>query len=470
MNLYPDQQELVNSVRNAMRKSKSVLMTSPTGSGKTAMATHMIQAAQNKKNQIIFTVPRKDLLEQTSETFFKNGIDHSYIAAGKIHNPYAPVFIGMIDTMARRLEKLPKAKLVIIDEARYGDTSMNSIVSHFKAKGSYLLGLDATPWKLSGKGLGCWYDTMVQGKSVEWLIENKRLSDYRYFGGRSKIDLSQIKVTAGDYAKGELASFMEHQGAIIGDCVRAYREQCMGRIHLVRCASIKHSQMTAESFRLAGIPAAHVDGTTPMDERKRIFKAFARREILVVCFCTMLEFGFDLSQYSGMDVCIESGSDLKPSKSLSSMCQWWGRLLRYKNYPAIINDHVNNFLEHEYPCTPREWTLEDREQGKRATGEKVTPVKQCVLCHFCSRPSPVCPNCGHVREVKSRELDEVEGALVEVDRKALKFEREKEAKDRMRRQQQARTLDELIAFAKAEGYKAPEFYASKIFTARKAKR
>lgn len=459
--LFPDQQEIVDKVRKEMTTSKSVLLQSPTGSGKTAMATYMIQSARGKQKRIVFTVPRKDLLEQTSDTFAEHGIEHGYIAAGKPYNPYAKVYLGMVDTMARRVDKLPAADLLIADETHFGAGSLNSVIGAYKNMGAWTLGLSATPWKLSGQGLGCWYDTMVEGKSIDWLIKNKRLSDYRYFYGRTKPDLSQIAVTAGDYAKGQLADFMEHQGVIIGDCVNDYRNRAMGRLHIVRCASIKHSQMTAMSFRDAGIPAVHVDGETPVDERKRIFRAFARREIWVLTFCDLLNFGFDLSQASGMDVCIESSSDLRPTKSLAGQCQFWGRALRYKDYPAIMMDHVNNHMEHGLPCTDREWSLSDRKQNKKST-ERATPTRQCGECFFVHPPAPVCPECGHVYEIKSREIDEVDGELEEADKDALRMQAKRE-------QGMASSLDELIALAKKRGYKNPAFWASKILAGRMRK-
>jgi len=414
ISLFPDQERLVNKVRDAMKESKSVLMVSPTGSGKTRMAAYMIDAARNKNNKIIFTVPRKDLLEQTSLDFNKHGITHSYIAAEREYNPHSNVYIGMIDTMARRLDRLPKANFIIHDEAHFGEGSRDKVIKHYESSGAWNLGLSATPTKLSGKGLICWYNRMVEGESIRWLIDNKRLSAYTYYMGKTKPDLSHIDTVAGEYNRGQLSDYMEHQGAIVGDCVSDYRKRCMGRLHIVRCASIKHSQMVAESFRSAGIPARHVDGEMSNAERKPVFMAFARRELLVLTFSDLLNFGFDLSQITGIDVCIESSSDLKPSKSLAGQMQFWGRSLRYKDYGAIFNDHVNNCMTHGLPCDEREWSLDGVDKGTGSNKEKLIPVRQCTECDFCSKPSLVCPNCGFVYPVKPRKITHVDGELVEV--------------------------------------------------------
>ncbi len=468
MKLYPDQDELVTQTRAAMTRSKSVLMVSPTGSGKTAMATHIIKSAQDRGRRILFSVPRRDLMEQTSETFERLGINHSFVAAGKPYNPFAQVYIGMVDSMARRIGKLPPIDLLINDEVHFGLTALDSVIQNYKAQGSYVLGLSASPWKSSGKGLGCWFDNMVVGKSTRWLIDNKRLSDFKYFVGRTKPDLSGIGLTAGDYNTRQLADYMEHQGAIIGDCVTDYKLRCMGKLHLVRCASIKHSQMMAASFQDAGLNFVHVDCETPSDQRKQIFRAYARREIMGLSFVDILGMGFDLSQASGgMDVCVESISDTKPTKSLSSMLQYWGRGLRYKPYPAMINDHVGNFIENGFPDTEREWQLEDREQGKRATGDRALPVKQCPSCFFCHRPAPICPNCGAIYEINSREIDEVAGELHEMSKEQREAIRMEGIKERKKEQGMARTYEELLALGIKRKMDKPAAWAHMIINSRR---
>ena len=450
---YDDQFELIGNIRVGMKKYKTNLIVSPTGSGKTIIAAYLMKAAITKGRKVIFSVPRRNLMEQTSKSFDSYDINHSFISSGKSHNPFSNAFIGTIDTMASRLMKLPSADLVVIDETHFGANSLGKVINHYKRQGAWVLGLSASPWKLNGKGLGCWFENMIEGKSVKWLIENKRLSEYKYFCGKTKPDLSKIKVNGGDYAKSELSDFMEHQGAIIGDCVSDYKNRCLGNIHIVRCASIKHSLMVAESFNDAGIRAVHVDGNTHAKELERIFKAFAKREISVVTFCDLLGFGFDLSQISGIDVCIESISDLKPSKSLAAQLQYWGRGLRMKDKPAIIHDHVNNYVEHGFPDDIREWSLRDRLQTRGASEDRALPVKMCTECFFTHRPAPRCLNCGYEYPIKYREIDEVDGELVEIDPATI-ARREQKNKE----QEYWRLVDK----GKKMGMKNPELWAKNI--------
>ena len=462
--LLTDQRECVDTVRDRMRNHKNILLQSCTGSGKTYMAMAMIEMAYHKSaGNIIFTVPRKALLDQTSDSFNGLGINHSYIASGKPFNKYSRVFIGMIPTMASRLDELPEAKILFIDETHYGDGYLNKIINHYKARGTYIIGLSATPWRSSGKGLGCYYDNMVTGKSMRWLIDNKRLSEYRYFAGKTAANFDQLRITAGEYNRKDASEYMEGNKAIIGDCVRDYKEKAYGKIHAVRCQSVKHSGMTAQAFMDNGVTARHVDGDTPKTELKQIIMAYARREIKVLTFCDLLTFGFDLSQYcNGMDVCIESGDDMKPNKSLAEWIQFIGRFLRMKDEPALIFDRVNNHIEHGMPCAEREWSLMDRVQGKRG-GEDAQLTKTCKNCFAIYKPRSKCPECGE-KSTKERKIETIDGELEELDPRAVKAI---EVKERKQEQGQARTLEELIAVGKSRGMKNPYGWASQVLKGRR---
>ena len=315
---------------------------------------------------------------------------------------------------------------ILVHNCHFGGDGLDRLIKWLKANGTIILGLSATPWKLSGEGLGKWYDDMVQGPSVRQLIDAGRLSEYDAFAP-STPDLSGIKIAAGDYAKGQLAERMEQDRVLIGNAVKHYKTHAEGKLNIAYCVSIAHSEIVAQSFRDAGITAAHIDGKTPDIERKRIIKAYAKREIMVLTNCELLTFGFDLASQVGMDVTVECMSDLRPTKSLALQAQKWGRVLRRKPYPAIIFDHANNFMQHGLPCDEREWTLDDRLHGVGTKGgERILPVKQCLSdangagCFHCHHPSPKCPKCGHVYEVQSREIEEVEGELEAIDKERIK--------------------------------------------------
>lgn len=422
-----------------------MLMQAATGSGKSVMASELVRRAQVKGSKTWFIVPRRDLLRQMSLTYDQFGLKHSFIAAGYTGNMLSPTHICSLDSLRSRMPKLNPPQLAIIDETHVGGDGLDALVKWLKSHGCYIIGLSATPWKLSGKGLGCWYDDMVNGLGVRALIDAGRLSDYKAFAPAHP-DLSSVQITGGDYAKGQLASFMEQDRVLVGNAVSHYKKHAYGKLNIAYCVSINHSQMVAQSFRDAGIPAAHMDGATPEPERKRIITAFAKRELLVLSNCELLTYGFDLASQVNMDVTIECMSDLRPTKSLALQMQKWGRVLRRKDYPALIFDHANNLQEHGLPCQVRDWSLEDRKKrGSREESERTVAVRQCDQCYFCHPPAPVCPSCGFVYPIVGREIDEVEGELSEV-------QIEQQRKQARQEVGKAKTIAELKAIAAARGY------------------
>ncbi len=447
VSLFDDQIKSIDGVIASLKRgNKSVLMQAATGSGKSYMAAEIVRRAMAKGNSVWFSVPRKDLIRQMGKTFDDFSLRYNHIASGYPFRPMSPLQICSTDTLKNRLEKLHAPKLAIIDETHFGGDGLDRIVRHLKSCGTIIVGLSATPWKLSGQGLGCWYDDMVLGASIRELIDAKRLSDYRAFAP-SHANLSGIKLSGGDYAKGQLSDLMEQDRVLIGNAVKHYKEHAYGKLNVAYCVSIAHSQIVCESFKAHGIPAAHIDGTTPDDERKRIIRAYAKRELMVLTNCELLTFGFDLASQVNMDVTIEAMSDLRPTKSLALQMQKWGRVLRRKDYPAIIFDHANNFMEHGLPCDDRNWTLSDRVKGTGIAGEKTLPVKECDKCHFCHHPAPVCPNCGYTYPVQSREIDEVDGELAEVNMIDLKRKKKEEIWG-------AKTMEDLFRIERERGYKS----------------
>jgi DNA repair protein RadD len=423
--LYPHQLDLV--AKSRMTGTKAVLLQAPTGIGKSVIATHIVHSAMSKGGTSWFIVPRRELLRQMSQQYCDAGIEHTFIAQGEQYYPTIGNAICSLGTLVRRLDKLVLPKLAVIDETHYGAAALDTVIRWLRSHGTFILGLSATPWKSSGQGLGCWYDAMVEGPSIKWLIQEGYLSQYRLFAP-DRLDLSGIRKVAGDYNKSDLAEKMEGDRVLVGNVVKHYTKHAMGKRGVTFTVSRKHSEIVCAAYNANGVPAACIDGETPEDERKRLARALATGELLQLVNVDLLTFGYDLASAAGMEVSIECMSDLRPTKSLALQMQKWGRVLRKKPEPALIFDHANNVYEHGYPDDERQWTLKDRDRkegGDRA--EQEVKARTCPQCWYTSRPTQVCPNCGFVHPVESREIEEVDGELVELQRGPPKARNHQEA-------------------------------------------
>ena len=454
--LYPDQMEIVNEVRNAFRTHQTVILQSPTGSGKSRMGAYMAASAIQRGNTVLFDVPMKELRKQIGQTFREVGIAHSYIASGFRYDPFSRCWISTTPTIQGRLGRIPRINFALIDEGHQGGAGRDRLKSWLRSQGAKILILTATPERLDGKPVDSECECLIMGKSIEWLINNKRLGDYRLFTPNQP-DLSSLRRTSsGEYNESDAASFMESQSVITGDAVRHYQKLAMGMRNVSYCVSVKHSQMVTQAFRDAGIPSAHIDGSMSDAERDKIIKAYARREILNLSNCDLLLYGFDLAQSSGdPNAVVESISDLKPTMSKAMQFQKVGRALRYKDYPAIICDHAGNTfhpdgsVKHGRPIDPVDWQWRGRSKRLGEGKEKTIPVRQCSQCFMVHRPSPQCPACGFVYPIAARTIEEVDGELVEVTRDQLA----NIAKQERMIQGKADTFEALLELERRKGHK-----------------
>ena len=438
--LRPYQTDLIAGIRSSLSRSRHTLCVLPTGGGKTLLAAFMALGAANKEKRIMFTCHRDFLLEQTAATFKSIGIPYTFLAAGYDYNPFCPVVIASIDTLKRRLDKIQPPDILIVDEAIHAAAAgWAKVIEHYQAKGCLTVGLCACPQRQSGQGLGKWFKEIVEGPSMAWLIENGFLSKYKIFAP-SRPDLKGVHSIGGEYVNSELAERM-NKPSITGNAIAEYKKIAHGKQGVAFCCSIEHSKDVCAAFIAAGISAVHIGSDTDKGDRKRLLASFRRGEIKILTAVDIFSEGFDLPT-------VEYGALLRPTRSLNIYLQQIGRILRAspgKEY-AYIADHADNCRTFGMPDEVRDWTLSDREKGSRMDGEKTIPVRQCTQCYFCHKPAPICPNCRFEYPIQSREIDEIDGELSEVQVAIQKREARMEVG-------KARTLDDLRRIAAERNYK-----------------
>jgi superfamily II DNA or RNA helicase len=467
MNLRPHQDKLIEDIRTAFKTHKSVLAVAPVGFGKTIISAYMGKRIIDKKNSMFFCVHTRDLITQTHKAFDKFSIPYGFIAAGYYSNKY-PIQICSINTLKNRLHKAPIPTMLVIDEAHIGGPSWAKMINFYKEKGCFILGLTASPWKLNSQGLGEYFDTIVEGPTTKWLIDNKYLSNYRIFAP-SKPDLSKSHTRMGDYVQEELEAIMDTP-QITGCAISHWKKYAQGKRTIIFCTSIKHSKDITKQFNEAGISTEHLDGECTKEQRAETIRKLADGEILCISNCYLFTAGFDLSLQIDRDITIEAIVLLRPTQSLSLNIQMNGRVLRYKDYPALILDHANQTATHGLPCQDRKWTLSGI--TKKKSSEPNLSVKVCPSCYACI-PSAKreCPECQHIFEIQYREVKQTDGELTELNIEATRKHNEQVFKtDQASELWRAQTREQLVDLAKRRGYKNPWGFAHLILQKRQAKK
>lgn len=432
------QKNLISATRNAFRTgSKAPCVVLPCGGGKTVCFAYMAsEHIRIKPNGFVwFLVHRRELIDQTVETFKRFGIDTERI------------FIGMVQTISRHPERYQRPTLIIFDECHHATAkTWTNITDYFD--GVPVVGLTATPARTDGTGLGKVFDSIVEGVSAKWLQDNGYLCQYDYYAPKLSA-LYTLKQRGADYDMQDVAEQFE-KSKIYGDVLK-YVDQ--NRKTIIYCPTIEFSKKLAER-----IPnAVHFDGNTPKDERAEIIQKFRSGEIRVLLNVDLVGEGFDVPD---CDCCIL----LRPTKSTVLYIQQSMRCLRpAPNKRAVIIDMVGNCYRHGLPTEPREWSLTGRVSCRNESAEPDILVRQCKSClRVYSGTSRICPYCGAEQPKTKREIEQDEKAELE---RIEAIERRKKQIE----QGQAKTLEQLIALGRERGYKNPVFWARMVYKGRNKK-
>ena len=454
--LRPYQEKLISDVRlELQRGNRGVLMQSATGSGKTATTAYMISEAFKRGKSVWFIVHREELIKQSSLAFEKINLSHGIVAAGWPTNYKSKIQICSIMTLKNRLHMLSRPDMIVYDECQYmGADTWDYIFG--ENPNAYHIGLSATPWRLDGKGFRKYFQSMVKGPSVKWLIDNKYLSDYTIFAP-TNFDASQFSISKGDYDSKEVSEFME-KPTIVGDCYEKWAKYAYGKKTIAFAPSVQFSKNLVESFQSRGISARHLDGNTDSYERDKAIREYASGDVMLLSNCNLFVEGFDVPSVEAMLNC-------KPTKSLARYLQAIGRVLRPSEgkEKAIIIDQVNACMEHGFPRDEIEWSLDEREKKRAKKGDKPeSPTKVCGTC-LCANHAAhrFCDNCGAAFEIKERSgPDQIDGDLEEVNEAEFKKRRKLEEKN-------VKSLEEAIQLGVQRGYKNPRWWAENKYRYKK---
>lgn len=458
---HAHQEKNIHEIRDEFRKGVlAVLWYLPTGGGKSFAAAFMILTAMETGKTCWFIVHRRELLRQTERQFKDLGIEYGVVAAGRPMQPDKLVQLCSINTLSRRLDKLKRPNLAIVDECHHlPAASWSEVIA--KLGRFYMVGLSASPCRLDGRGLGDYFGSMVHGLSIRDLILNGFLSPFKTYAPPT-VDTSGLHVRAGDYKHEELEALMD-QPSITGSAVSEYQKLCSGKRAIVFCTSIEHSKHVAKQFKDAGYTAAHIDGTTDDQLRDMIISDFEKGSIKILCNVDLCGEGLSINA-------IECVILLRPTQSLALYIQQVGRGLRVwpgKEYLTIL-DHVGSTKKFGFIDDQRDWSLH-----QTAIKQKKKPPPGVRVCPSCFAASPArvtkCVECGHVFEIRERQsVEERQGELVEMTREDMEKARQAREAVIERQKQGMAGIQQLREIARIKGHSPA--WADRVIAGRIAKR
>jgi len=431
------QKDAICALRQSLRSGKRrPVLQMPTGAGKTATAGAIINMAQEKGNKVIFCVPAISLVNQTVDSFERDGIFEIGVmqAFHERTDHRAPIQVASIQTLMRR--NIPETSLVIVDECHVSFKFMDKWFKQLEEQKVPVIGLTATPW---AKGMGKLYDDLIIGTTTQRLIDSGYLSNFKVFAPAHP-DLTGVKIVKGDYETKGLSRAMQ-QGTLVADIVSTWLEKGEDRPTLCFGVDRAHAKKLQQQFQEAGVPTGYMDAFTDIEEREQIAKQFANGDLKVVCNVGVLTTGID------WDVrCIILA---RPTRSEILYTQIIGRGLRTaegKDY-CLILDHSDTTLRLGFVTDIHHDVLDSGKKTKGIHEKKIKLPRACPKCAYLKPPgSRECPVCGFAAVATSK-VETEEGELAELTSKKEQLGKQ------WTTQAKLNFYAELLGYARQKGYK-----------------
>jgi superfamily II DNA or RNA helicase len=406
MELREYQQKLTRNLAVKLSQGKrKIIAQLATGGGKTISFSAIAKRFTDKsKKSVLILVHRKELLQQTRRTLYKAyKLDCQIIIAGMKHVPPAVVYVGMVETVNRRIDRLQNVGLVIIDECHIAN--FNKIHEHFKD--AFFIGFTATPLAASKeKPLNQFYDDIVCGIDIPELISMGSLCPNQTFAARDAVDRSLLKMKGGDFDSGLMGiEFSKQQH--VNNTVKIYKEKADGTKAIVFNSTVEHSLKVADAFIAAGYNCIHFDGMTESKERAQVLEWFEKTPGAILCNVGIATTGFD-------EPTIETVIVNRSTMSMPLWLQMTGRGSRPTEYKKMftIIDMGGNAIAHGDWCDSRDWEQIFRNPPKKGK-EGVAPAKNCPECDsIVSASATVCKFCGYEFPPPKPKIEEELGEFI----------------------------------------------------------
>lgn len=389
MQLRQYQEKLISGLSNSLARTRKVCGQLATGGGKTVVFAGIAHRYISKsKKRVLILVHRKELLQQTRRTAhnaFK--LNCQPIKAGMRYIPDADIYVGMVESVARRIDKLPKdIGLVIIDEAHIA--SFNKMHEYFPDQ--LIIGFTATPLSSSKKfPMKNFYDDIVCGVDIPELIKDGHLCQNITWAPKDTVDRMELAIKNGEFDDSLMGQAFS-KSKYIRNTVSAYERWGAGNKTIIFNVNVSHSEEVCKAFVESGYNCKHVDGSTPQAERDEILQWFSNTPDAILCNVGIATTGFD-------EPTIETVIINKATMSMPLWLQMCGRGSRptpAKSAFTII-DMGGNAIAHGDWCYPRDWRSIFEEPPKPGK-ETAAPCKSCPECAaIIPAGSKVCAYCGY---------------------------------------------------------------------------
>lgn len=365
MNLRPYQVDGIAACLASLQESGRGLLVWATGLGKTVAFANLAKEYADRGKRVLVIAHREELLSQarkkiTDWTGLRTGLERAQDAALRetrrtIYGDEEPepVVVASVQSISQpgRYESFRDGfGLVIVDEAHHATAgTYRRVIDHYRARGSHLIGVTATPDRLDEASLVEIFGPPSHVYELPEAIKDGWLAKVLPRLVRvTSMDFSRVRKVAGDFNAGELEEILveEEQIQAVADATVQHHE---GRQTLMFAVSVDQALRLADNLnrRDAG-RAEMVHGGTPPEERAKIFARFHSHETRFLTNVGIATEGWDEPHVG----CVVMA---RPTMSRALHAQCVGRGTRLApdigKTDCIVLDFVDNSLRHELVCS-----------------------------------------------------------------------------------------------------------------------
>lgn len=324
--LRPYQQEAHDAVvrewGSEVRRTAVVL---PTGAGKSSVIAKLAHTAVELGLRPLLVAHRGELIDQLVQNCA--WMDPSAPAVGVVRasrNEYRrPIVAATLQTLVSgdRLSTLADRNVVLFDEVHH--VSAATYLQAMRGLGvggeTFFCGFSATLRRDDGKALRDIIESVAYEKDLRWAIDQKYLVKPRGLTVKiPDLDLTSIKITAGDFQGNELAEVMEASTESVVDAIQKFAE---GRRPIIFAASVLAAELISEALNQRGYTSGYVTGAMTLDQRAPIYAGFRDGSIQAMVTVQVLTEGADFPM-------CDTAVIARPTQSQVLYSQMVGRALR----------------------------------------------------------------------------------------------------------------------------------------------
>ncbi len=332
----------------AVAGSKKILVSAPTGFGKTILAYDITRTALLKGKRVLFTAHRITLAEQTFDKFAD--LNPKFLQGNnKIDGDYK-CLVATLQTLLK--EEIKSPDIIIIDEAHYAYESSLIQSLFIKFPKALVIALSATPVDNRDMLLDG-FDAIVDNYQTEDLIKLGWLVPFKVFTPMS-IDTSQTRVSKvkNDFIEKELEKVI-NVDIINNSIVDNYIKLGEDRKFICFAVNKNHCLEMKKAFEYSSIATETITAGTSKKKRDKILLDFKEGRLKGLISIEILTAGFDEPSIG----CVIMATVTKQWKKYVQCCGRGIRLMGNSMEESISNnkpdcillDCCGNVEEHGMP-------------------------------------------------------------------------------------------------------------------------